>query len=174
MPTNWRLVGAGSDSGPPYLTEQTTDPGEGVLMQWGTIQFKVWPLNFHEIDHYTETDWAQKEIVGAAIYREWVGENDETIHIRGRIFPYRIGGMTELEHFESMRRAGMPNTLIRGGVSGMHLGWFICTRLVRQHTFISAEGIGQMISFEATMVRVPIPGDQAEFANQSLNTSGAV
>src|SRR5215831_20511470 len=83
------------------------DDGNSVLMQWGPyISFQVWPMNINEIDHTTETDFAHKEIAGAAIYREYVGENDEMIHLRGRLYPYRIGGMTEMEAFEAARRAG--------------------------------------------------------------------
>jgi hypothetical protein len=52
-------------------------PGSRWLYSWGMLQFEVHPLNVHEVDHSTATDWAKKEIAGAAIYREWVGENDE-------------------------------------------------------------------------------------------------
>lgn len=59
-----------------------------TLMQWSALQFRVWPLNIHEVDHQTATDWARKEIAGAPLFREWVGENDEELHLRGRVFPY--------------------------------------------------------------------------------------
>ena len=129
-------------------------------MQWGpSIQFLVVPLNYHEMDHETETDWAKKEIAGSAIYREWVGENDETIHLRGKLFPYRIGGMSEMESFDQQRRAGLANMLTRG--DGRKLGWFVCEKLVRNHTWISFEGVGQQISFEAVFARVPVPDANA-------------
>lgn len=57
------------------------------LYNWGVITFEVWPFNVHSVQHSTATDWARKEIAGAAIYREWVGELDEEIHFRGRVFP---------------------------------------------------------------------------------------
>lgn len=137
--------------------------GLNYLMQWGDIQFSVQPLNYHEMDHETATDWAHKEIAGAAIYREWVGENDETLFMRGRLFPYRIGGMSQIEKFDSYRRQGFANLLMRG--DGRVMGWFVCEKLVRSHTFISFEGIGQQISFDAVMVRVPVPA-----ADQYLST----
>ena len=140
----------------PSLYAPTTDSGiNNVLYQWGAIQFIVVGLNTHELDHDTETDWAQKDIVNAAIYREWVGENDETMYIRGRIFPYKIQGMTQLEAFELQRRAGIVNQLMRG--DGLIMGWFACQKLVRGHTFLSAEGVGQQIAFETVLVRVPVP-----------------
>ena len=59
-----------------------------VLFQWGPIQFQVFPLNVGQLSHATASDWAKKEIAGAAMYREWVGENDEVIAMKGRVFPH--------------------------------------------------------------------------------------
>jgi hypothetical protein len=146
------------------LYAPTTDSGiNNVLYAWGPIQFIVVGLNTHELDHDTETDWAQKEIVNAAIYREWVGENDEQLYVRGRIFPYRIQGMTQLEAFELQRRGGIVNQLIRG--DGLIMGWFACQKLVRGHTFLSAEGVGQQIAFETVLVRCPVPAADNRYSS---------
>ena len=59
-----------------------------VLFQWGPIQFQVFPLNVSQMSHATGSDWAKKEVAGAAMYREWVGENDEIITLKGRVFPH--------------------------------------------------------------------------------------
>lgn len=139
---------------------QTTDPANSTLYQWGPrIQFQVFPLNVYEFDHETDTDWAQKEIAGAAIYREWVGENDENLYFRGKLFPYRIGGVNEIEVFEATRRAGLAQKLTRGSNPTYALGWYVCEKLVRSNTFLSGEGVGQQIAFEAQLTRVPTPQD---------------
>jgi uncharacterized protein len=158
---------------PLNLTESTTDPGNTVLMHWGLISFAVYPMNIDAYDHMTEADWAQKEIAGAEIFREWVGENDEILHLRGHLFPYRIGGMTQIEHFDAKRRSGMPDSLMRGGTTGgSYMGWWICHRLSRAHTYLSAEGIGQMIAFEAEMIRIPIPTDAALYTSGMFQSVG--
>jgi phage protein U len=59
-----------------------------VMFQWGPIQFQVFPMNVDNYSHHTGADWAKKEIAGAAMYREWVGESDETITLKGKIFPH--------------------------------------------------------------------------------------
>ena len=122
MPTSLRNAlqpGSQARPGTPSgLRVQTTDPRStaSLLYRWGPqIEFRTWPLNIFEMDHDSDTDFALKEIAGAAIYREWVGENDETIYFRGKLFPYRIGGMNEIEIFEANRRAGIAQLLIRGG-----------------------------------------------------------
>lgn len=131
------------------------------LYQWGTIQFLVWPLNIHEANHQTETDWAKKELAGAAIQREWVGENDEELHFRGKLFPYRIGGMGELEATETLRRQGIAQLMMRG--DGWTMGWYVLERMIRIHEHLSPEGVGQEITFEALFARVPIPAAENFF-----------
>jgi phage protein U len=136
------------------------------------IQFEVFPVNIHQVDHSTGSDWARKEIAGAATYREWVGENDEEIHLRGKVFPHFMsahlkrrgtnldaprgsGGLTQLDMLDNMRKLGEAQLLVRG--DGWSLGWFVIEKLSRSDTFLGAEGIGQMIEFDATFQRVPVP-----------------
>jgi len=158
-----------------------------VLYSWGAIPFETYPLNIHELQHVTGTDWARKEIAGAAIYREWVGENDEEVHFRGRVFPRFFvnharqrskfglvpqpgadpinpdddnrtsGGLGHLDVMDNMRRLGQAHILIRG--DGWNLGWFVIERLTRAHTNIFFDGIGQQIEFEVTFQRVPVIDD---------------
>lgn len=59
-----------------------------VIFQWGPIQFQVFPFGINDYSHATGADWAKKEIAGAAMYREWVGEADEQITVKGKIFPH--------------------------------------------------------------------------------------
>ena len=132
------------------------------LFEWGPLQFEVYPLNISEYDHGTDTDWARKEIAGAPVYREWVGENDETINMRGRVFPHRIGGLSELEILETMRASGLANLLQRG--DGYVFGWFVIEQLTRAHDFLGADGVGQQINFEARFARVPMP-DPARYVS---------
>jgi phage protein U len=167
-----------------------------VLFQWGPIQFQVFPFNVNTMSHSTAADWAKKEIAGAAMHREWVGENDEQIQLKGRVFPHYFarqsrdrdrnirhpilaggptltggrlqehtggrpsaGGLSHLDALDAMRRLGQAHVLMRG--DGWHFGWFIIETLQRAHSLIAPDGVGQMIEFEASFQRVPIPNDQA-------------
>lgn len=134
-----------------------------ALWQWGPVQFELYPLNIHELDHNTATEWARKEVAGAAIYREWVGENDEQIDFRGRVFPEffegqgKPSGLSHLDQMDRMRRLGQAHMLMRG--DGTNFGWYVIEKLARGHTFIDARGIGRQIAFEASFQRVPVPSD---------------
>jgi phage protein U len=63
--------------------------------------------------------------------------------------------------------------LIRG--DGLVMGWFASQKLVRGHTFLSAEGVGQQIAFETVLVRMPVPpADQriSDLWGTMINTQG--
>src|SRR5262245_59518060 len=94
-----------------------------LLYSFGLLQFKVFPVNIKQVDHQTTAEWARKEIAGAATYREWVGEGDEEIIIRGQLFPLfmkshgkpdGLKGDDSIELLENMRRMGVAQMLIRG------------------------------------------------------------
>lgn len=102
-----------------------------TLYSWGAIPFETYPLNVHETQHITETDWARKEIVGAAIHHEWVGENEEEIHFRGRVFP---------QFFAQKLRKSAP---------GGHLQWSQGPTQpggVPRATFVEGQGAGSPTS----------------------------
>jgi phage protein U len=180
-----------------------------VIFQWGPVQFQVYPLGVNEMSHHTTADWSKKEIAGAAMYREWVGEGDETLTLKGKVFPHFFarhmrekglksavlgedatrgadgllqpqdasngpvssGGLFHLDVLDNMRRLGQAHILVRG--DGWNFGWFIIETLQRAHAHIARDGIGQMIDFEATFQRVPLPNDPADYQSQ-IFSSGAV
>jgi uncharacterized protein len=186
-----------------------------VLFQWGPVQFQVFPFSVTDMSHSTAADWAKKEIAGAAMYREWVGESDEQITLKGKVFPHYFarmsrnsanvsgterdyrhpiegeatldgttgllqeqtggapssGGLTHLDVLDNMRRLGQAHILIRG--DGWHFGWYIIETLQRGHSLIANDGIGQMIDFQASFQRVPIPNDGAENTFQ-MYRAGAI
>src|SRR3954463_9268747 len=125
--------------------------GPWMLYTWGAIPFETYPLNIDTIQHVTATDWARKEIAGAAVYREWVGENDEELHFRGKVLPkyfvdiarqHRVGielddpqgGLGHLDVMDNMRRLGQAHALVRA--DGWHLGWFVIERWTRAHAHL--------------------------------------
>lgn len=143
-----------------------------TLYQFGLVQFQVWPLNVHEVTHVTATDWAKKEIAGAPIFREWVGEGDEEISLRGRVFPHfyngsRLGtGLGHLDILDEMRRSGKSYILMRG--DGLNLGWYVIERFSRGHQSLDQKGIGRHIEFEATFARVPVPASETFYRDATF------
>lgn len=141
-------------------------------MQWSVFQFRVFPVNIDSTDHNTASDWARKEILGAAVFREWVGENDEEMHLRGKLFPYYYAaalrnerggvqiepGVATIQLLDNMRKAGHVDLLVRG--DGYQHGWFVIDRLSRASKSLGPDGIGREIDFEVVFTRIPRPSPQ--------------
>jgi len=95
-----------------------------VLYQWGPIQFQVFPFNVNTFSHNTATDWAKKEIAGAAMYREWVGENDELITLKGLIFPHYFARMERNRSIKHPVLSATGGINPQTGLMGEHSGGF--------------------------------------------------
>ena len=94
-----------------------------VLFQWGPIQFQVFPLNVNQYSHASGSDWAKKEIAGAAMYREWVGEQDEMITMKGRVFPHYFARKSK-ERGINHPVLGNPKATFDGPLLAEHSGGF--------------------------------------------------
>lgn len=147
------------------------------LMTWGPLRFDVAPLNVHEFDHATSTDWARHEVLGAPIQREHTGTGDEELTLRGRIFPTffrmngRPDGMSELEAVDVFREMGFPWQMIRG--DGWVLGWYVLERLNRGHAFLDPQGRGKIVSFEGHFARFAGAPDAANYYQQLFGLTTA-
>lgn len=72
-----------------------------ALYMLGSLRIEVAPFNVHEITESGETEYAVKPVVGAEPPLEFVGEGANTVSLSGRLFPYQLGGMDELDRSSS-------------------------------------------------------------------------
>ncbi len=122
-----------------------------MLTQLGACQFQVAPFNFHETDHESGADFAEHPVLGRAPPLEFVGEAPETWSIRGRLFPEKFGGLSDLAVMQGMGRSGVPQFYMRG--DGVPLGWVVILRVNEKSTYIGPDGVGRVIEFEAHLKR---------------------
>lgn len=140
-----------------------------MLYQWGTFQFQVYPVNVDTYETTGQTEFAKKEILGIQPPRELTGDDDEEITLSGRYHPNKWGGLQEMKTFDKLRKAGLPQQLMRG--DGESLGWYSCTRLHQKGTNLRRDGIAQVIAFEATFYRQPVP-DGAQYFSKLYTATG--
>ena|ERR1700730_1179269 len=139
-----------------------------TLFQFGPVRFTVSPLNVHAWEHITGTEYARKMVMNSIPQREWVGESDHEIILNGMVFEKRIpGGVAGLEYLDAARLKGVAQTLIRGDMAsgGAMMGWFVCEHLERKHTFLSGDGLGRVIAWQAYFSRA----DQPEPSSYAFN-----
>jgi len=134
-----------------------------MLLQVGPLQFDVAPFNAHEIAHEAATEFAKKPVVGRRKIYEWVGEDEEKLKIKGKLFPFKIGGLGSLQLMQTLRQSGAPQYVVRG--DGTVLGWYNIMECNTIDKHLSVDGIGEEIEVETVLERADSPGAAASFFN---------
>lgn len=135
-----------------------------VLFQIGLLQIEVAPFNFDESELEMGFDFAAKDIVGAPKPREKVGQADTMLRFRGKLYPHRLGGLTELQIAERMSTSGDPQMVVRG--DGAVLGWFFVEKLRERSGYFNSVGVGREIEVDVELVKSP----NAASASSMLST----
>ena len=134
-----------------------------TLLNIGPLQFEIDPLNAHAIDRSASAEFARKDVIGRRQVYEHTGEGADKYTIRGRLFPLRLGGLGVLALAHTIREKGSAQMAIRG--DGLVLGWFVITDIEEGHTYLSADGVGQLIEVTVEMERTDAPSQQQYFSD---------
>ena len=133
-----------------------------MLMTLGAVTFEVYPFNATDVDHKHESSFAEKPVVGAMPGLEWVGEGPETWAIKGKIFPYKFGGLADLEKLRQARRSGLPQYMMRG--DGALMGWVVIESVSEASSYLSAVGVGKVVEIDISLRLTSRPSNGAYFS----------
>lgn len=132
-----------------------------MLAQLGACQFEVAPFNMHETEHEAGASFASHEVMGRMPPLEFVGEAAESWTIRGKVFPQKFGGLSDLGTLHAMRRSGSPQFFMRG--DGVPMGWVVIERVTERSSYIDPQGVGRVIEFDISLKRSDGPGAAGAF-----------
>lgn len=141
-----------------------------MLYQLGGLQISVAPFNAHEVSSEVGADFATKDVIGVPRPREFTGEADEKHSLSGRLFPFRLGGLDELDTLEAMARSGEPQILVRG--DGRNLGWHLIEKVKRKESYLAGNGVGRQIEVEIELVASPNPASPASMLSLLFSLFG--
>lgn len=133
-----------------------------MLYQYGPVQFQLWPFNIHETDRDASYDFAEHQVIGALQPLEKGGLGRDEIVLSGRLFPRKLGGLSNLDALRALAETQEAQPLMRG--DGRPLGWRVITRLGERGSWLDAKGVGQVIEFEASFRLAPRPGAQGWYS----------
>lgn len=147
-----------------------------MLFQLGALQFDAYPFPADESERKSGADFAAKDIIGAQRPREFVGEADETIVLRGLLLPHFMATQTgmnvqdQLDILDAMRASGQAQLLIRG--DGRNMGWFFIERVDEKSRILDATGVGHQIEYQISLVKSPNAPGVAGILTTLLNLFG--
>jgi len=122
---------------------------KGMLYQYGSITFEVWPINTHEVGRNSASTFVEKPVIGRRPPLEFVGAGADTVTMKGRLFPINWGGSMEV--FYGQQSSGKAFPLMRG--DGKALGFYVCETVEETAQFLDYKGRGRMIEFTLTLKR---------------------
>lgn len=114
-----------------------------------------------------------KPVMGGLQRKEATGEGEADITLTGTLLPSRIGGMTELETLDAMRRNNARFPLMRG--DGYAYGWYAIKELSERHEELERDGVGFIVSVRIVLEQAdPLPGDGQQVISGLLSLFGAL
>jgi phage protein U len=132
-----------------------------MLLNVGGVSFEVVAPNIHAFEGTSDADFVEKAVAGGAKPLEFVGIGTRELKVSGKLFPKKTGGLSSLSTLSALQASGLPQVVMRG--DGTPLGWFAITRLSEKHSYLSADGVGQVVEFDIDLKRDPEGPDMAGF-----------
>lgn len=132
-----------------------------MLWQVGPLTISRRPYNIEEWSREASASWAKKDLLGRRPDREFTGEGEEKLSLKGRLHPFNrraIAGLSSLELAHSLCRTGQPVFVTRA--DGRVFGFYGIESVKEDHSAIGPHtgGIGQQIDHELNLVPVGQPG----------------
>lgn len=125
-----------------------------MLMKIGPVVCDL-AFNIDHVGRETRRDFVEKPLVGAQPPLEDVGPGTGSLSISGRLIPGRLGGLPQLDALRRAQETGEPQLVVRG--DGAVFGFYAIDRVSDEHSYLDADGVGQVVDITVEMRRAGAP-----------------
>ena len=98
-----------------------------TLLALGDYRFSVDTAAYRELTRVTEYRWPSQARLGRRPARQFMGVGEDTVTVRGVVYPHHRGGLGQLEAMRAQAGRGEPLRMV-GGDGGV-LGRWVITRI---------------------------------------------
>lgn len=131
-----------------------------MLYMVGSVEIDTRPFPADKVSLSASSSWAEKAVIGAAPPSEFMGEGPETLSITGKLFPFKLGGLSELQVLKGYMRQGQVVPVMRG--DGARLGSYAITSISDNHSLLQNGGVGFVVGYTLSLKKLPaVAGGQA-------------
>ena len=123
-----------------------------VMMALGSYRFSLSTAAYTDLERANEWRWPSIDRIGVAPARQYGGPGEETVSMRGAIYPHFIAQRRGLEQVSRMRAEaskGEPLLMVDG--TGRVWGEFVITSLRETQTVFFSDGAPRKIEFDMTL-----------------------
>lgn len=121
-----------------------------VLIRLGPFKFSIRTLNLQDLDRIWDYRWEAVNRVGERPAMQFMGPGEETVGLRGIIYPHYMGGFGQLERMRESAAGGNPYHLATG--YGRNYGKWCIKSIGDQHTLLFPDGSPRKVEFDIDLV----------------------
>jgi phage protein U len=113
------------------------------LLQIGWFQFSISTAAYDVLNRQTAYRWASSERFGQAPAKQFVGMGDDTIEIKGTVYPHWRGGLYQLDDMRALAAQGKPQNVVAmpSVNTGVNLGLWVIEEVTEEQGLIRNGGI---------------------------------
>ena len=120
-----------------------------VMLALGDFRFSLDTAAFQDLERSSSWRWPSVERIGARPALQYVGPGEDTITMRGTIYPHFRGGVGQVSEMRAVASQGEPLMLVDG--TGRNWGLYVITEVREgQSTFFSS-GKPRKIDFDLSL-----------------------
>lgn len=127
-----------------------------MLYSVGPLIVSVYPFNADRVSRKSEATFVEKPVLGRRPPLEAVGEGSETFSLSGKLFPLKLGGLSELELADQIRASQEPVFVMRG--DGYPLGYFVLESIDENGSYLAGDGVPQVVEYQLNLRKSDAPG----------------
>ena len=84
------------------------------MMVLGAFRFSLSTAAYQEFVHKVEYRWVRQDVLGESPVHQYVGPGEQTITMRGVIYPHYKGGLNQIALMRAQASLGIPLFMIDG------------------------------------------------------------
>lgn len=114
-----------------------------LLLQLGRFQFSVNTATYESISRHTAYNWASHDRFAQAPSKQFTGLGDDTIEIKGTVYPHWRGGLYRIDEMRALAGVGKPLKMVAmpSVNTGVNLGLWVIESVAEEQTMIRAGGV---------------------------------
>ncbi len=117
-----------------------------VMMMLGSFMFSIDTAAYQELTRTNEYRWPAQERVSREAALQFVGPGQESLSLKGTIYPHYKGGIGQMQLLRDDAALGEPLLLVDG--NGNYWGKYVIERVEETRTVFYADGTPRKIDFK--------------------------
>ena len=126
-----------------------------MLYQVGPLTCDTFPFEVGGAERDHSGDYAKHALIGTRQGYEPVGPGEDRVEPTGTLFPFHLGGLSEIETAHAIVDAQDPVFVMRA--DGGWAGWYVLLNVNEKHKSISPTGVGFQVAYSLKLERVDKP-----------------